>query len=146
QLGRRVTLIDETGRVRGDAEFDRAALAGLENHASRPEVRGAMETGLGRAERLSASTNARQLYVAVRGGPPGIAVVRVSASLAGIDARIHAVQRAALGAGFLMLVGAGIVAGGQPGPTARPLIDMWAPGLDFAAGRPAVLPDSHIPE
>ena len=40
QLGRRVTLIDETGRVRGDAAFDRAALAGLENHASRPEVRG----------------------------------------------------------------------------------------------------------
>ena len=78
QLGRRVTLIDPVGRVRGDADFDRAALAGLENHAGRPEVRAALETGLGRAERLSASTNARQLYVAVRGGPPGIAVVRVS--------------------------------------------------------------------
>jgi len=57
--------------VRGDAEFDRAALAGLENHAGRPEVRAALDSGIGRAERLSASTNARQLYVAVRGGPPG---------------------------------------------------------------------------
>jgi signal transduction histidine kinase len=146
QLGRRVTLIDETGRVRGDAEFDREALAGLENHASRPEVRGAMETGLGRGERLSASTNARQLYVAVRGGPPGIAVVRVSASLAGIDARIHAVQRAALGAGVMMLIAAGVVAWWLAGAFARPLIEISDAAREFAAGRPAVLPDSRIPE
>jgi len=146
QLGRRVTLIDPVGRVRGDAEFDRAALAGLENHAGRPEVRAALESGLGRAERLSASTNARQLYVAVRGGPPGIAVVRVSASLAGIDARIHTVQRAALGAGLLMLIAAGLVAWLIAGALARPLVQIAGAARDFAAGRPAVLPDSRIPE
>jgi len=146
QLGRRVTLIDPEGRVRGDADFDRAALAGLENHAGRTEVRAALETGLGRAERVSASTNARQLYVAVRGGPPGIAVVRVSASLAGIDARIHTVQRATLGAGFVMLIAAGLVAWLLAGALARPLVQIAAAARDFAAGRPAVLPDSRIPE
>jgi two-component system, OmpR family, phosphate regulon sensor histidine kinase PhoR len=146
QLGRRVTLIDPGGRVRGDAEFDRVALAGLENHAGRPEVRAALDTGVGRAERLSASTNARQLYVAVRGGPPGIAVVRVSASLAGIDARIHTVQRAALGAGLLMLIAAGLVAWLIAGALARPLVQIAGAARDFAAGRPAVLPDSRIPE
>jgi len=146
QLGRRVTLIDPTGRVRGDADFDRAALAGLENHAGRPEVRAAMETGVGSAERLSASTNARQLYVAVRGGPPGIAVVRVSASLAGIDARISSVQQAAVGAGLVMLVAAGLVAWLLAGALARPLVQIASAARDFAAGRPAVLPDSRIPE
>ena len=145
QLGRRVTLIDSTGRVRGDADFDRAALAGLENHAGRPEVRAALETGVGRAERVSASTNARQLYVAVRGGPPGIAVVRVSASLAGVDARIHTVQLAALSAGFLMLIAAGLVAWLLAGALARPLAQIAGAARDFAAGRPAVLPDSRIP-
>jgi signal transduction histidine kinase len=146
QLGRRVTLIDPTGRVRGDAEFDRAALAALENHAGRPEVRAALEAGVGRAERVSASTNARQLYVAVRGGPPGIAVVRVSASLAAIDARIHTVQRAAVGAGLLMLVAAGLVAWLLAAALARPLVQIAGAAREFAAGRPAVLPDSRIPE
>ena len=146
QLGRRVTLIDATGRVRGDAEFDRAALAGLENHAGRPEVQAALAAGVGHDERLSASTNARQLYVAVRGGPSGIAVVRVSTSLAGIDARIHVVQRAALGAGVMMLIAAGIVAWWLAGAFARPLVEISAAAREFAAGRPAVLPDSQIPE
>jgi signal transduction histidine kinase len=146
QLGRRVTLIDPTGRVRGDAEFDRAALAGLENHAGRPEVRAALESGVGRAERVSASTNARQLYVAVRGGPPGIAVVRVSASIAAIDARVHAVQRAIVGAGILMLVAAALVAWLVAGALARPLVQIGGAARDIAAGRPAVFPDSGVPE
>jgi signal transduction histidine kinase len=146
QLGRRVTLIDATGRVRGDADFDRAALTGLENHAARAEVRAALDAGVGRDERLSASTNARQLYVAVRGGPPGIAVVRVSASLAGNDARIHAVQRATVGAGFMMLIAAGLAAWWLAGAFARPLVEISAAARDFAAGRPAVLPDTRIPE
>jgi signal transduction histidine kinase len=146
QLGRRVTFIDAAGRVRGDTEFDRASLAGLEDHSGRPEVRAALERGVGRDERVSASTNARQLYVAVRGGPPGIAVVRVSASLAGIDARIHALQRAAVGTGLVMLIAAGLVAWLLARALARPLVQIAEAARDFAAGRPVVLPDSRIPE
>ena len=146
QLGGRVTLIDSTGRVRGDTEFDRTALANLENHAGRPEVRAALERGVGRDERVSASTNARQLYVAVRGGPPGIAVVRVSVSLAAIDARIHVLQRAAVGTGLVMLIAAALVAWLLARALARPLIQIAEAARDFAAGRPAVLPDSRIPE
>ena len=146
QLGGRVTLIDSTGRVRGDTDFDRAALARLENHAGRPEVRAALETGVGRAERVSASTNARQLYVAVRGGPPGIAVVRVSAPLTAVDARVHAVQRAVLGAGLLMLLAAGRVAWLLARALARPLVLIAGAARDIAAGRPAVFPASSVPE
>ncbi|MBI2536318.1 MAG: hypothetical protein HYW06_04995 [Gemmatimonadetes bacterium] len=116
--GHRVTLIAPDGRVRGDAEFDRRSLSRLENHLERPEVQGALRQGSGQARRLSASTNERQMYVAVRGGPPGIAVVRVSATLASVDARIQAVQ------GAVALAGA----------------------ADIAAGRSPEFPDSRIPE
>src|SRR5712692_990223 len=123
-VGRRVTLIDPTGRVRGDADFDRASLAGLENHAGRPEVRAALAVGVGSAQRLSASTNERQLYVAVRGGPPGLAVVRVSATLASVDAQVHAVQRAVAGAGLLAVLAAVVLAWLLSRNLARPLVEL----------------------
>jgi two-component system, OmpR family, phosphate regulon sensor histidine kinase PhoR len=148
RLGRRVTLIDPSGRVRGDTEFDRTALARLENHAGRPEVRAALATGTGRDARLSASTNARQLYVAVRAGPslPGLSVVRVSASLATVDARIHAVQRAVAGAGVGLLVVAGLVAWLVARALARPLVAIAGAARDIAAGRPAAFPEVRVPE
>src|SRR6266536_1069490 len=95
RLGRRVTLIDPEGHVRGDTEFGRAALAQLQNHRDRPEVRAVLDSGrsVGMNERLSASTNERQLYVAIKDGPPGLAVVRVSTTLAVVDTQIHALQR-----------------------------------------------------
>ncbi len=75
RLGRRVTLIDPEGHVRGDTEFDRPSLVRLENHRSRPEVRAVLDSAksVGMNERLSASTNERQMYVAIRDGPPGLA-------------------------------------------------------------------------
>lgn len=45
-LGHRVTLIDSIGRVIGDSEFDEPALAGLQNHAMRPEVMEAVASGM----------------------------------------------------------------------------------------------------
>src|SRR3989475_438319 len=100
RVGQRVTLIDAKGTVRGDTEFDRASLDRLENHLLRPEVQQALSTSVGRAERLSASTNERQIYVAVAGGPAGLAVVRVSTTLTAVDAQVGAVQRAVALAGL----------------------------------------------
>ena len=112
RLGRRVTLIDPDGHVRGDTEFDRASLAQLQNHRDRPEVRAALDSarGVGMNERLSASTNERQMYVAIRAGPTGLAVVRVSTTLAIVDAQVHAVQRAVAAAGLVMLLAAWLLA------------------------------------
>ncbi|OLE60846.1 MAG: hypothetical protein AUG10_03895 [Gemmatimonadetes bacterium 13_1_20CM_2_70_10] len=145
-LGRRVTLIDPTGRVRGDTEFGRDALSRLENHAGRPEVRDALSTGSGAAQRLSASTNAPQLYVAVRGGPPGLAVVRVSATLAAIDAHVHAVQRAVAGAGLLAVIAAAVLAWGLSRSLARPLLELGNAARAIAQGREPSFPDVRIPE
>ena len=145
-IGRRVTLIDATGRVRGDTEFPADALPGLENHATRPEVIAATARGVGRGERLSASTNERRLYVAVRGGPPGITVVRVSATLATVDAQVGAVQRATALAGTLAILVAALLAwiGGRR--YARPMIELTAAAQAIAEERVPELPDSRIPE
>jgi two-component system phosphate regulon sensor histidine kinase PhoR len=148
RLGRRVTLIDPEGHVRGDTEFDRASLAHLQNHRDRPEVRAALDSasGVGMNERLSASTNDPQMYVAVRGGPPGLAVVRVSTSLVSVDAQVHVVQRAVAVAGLLMLLAAGIVAWLIARLLARPLLRIADAARDIAAGRPAEFPDLQVPE
>ena len=146
RIGHRVTLIDSTGRVRGDAEFDRASLPGLENHLTRPEVQAALHTGLGRAERLSASTNAQQMYVAMRGGPPGIAVVRVSATLASVDAQVDAVQRAVALAGVGALALAALIAWTASRALVRPLVGLGQAARDIAAGQDPVFPDSRVPE
>ena len=148
RLGRRVTLIDAEGRVRGDTEFDRPALTRLQNHRDRPEVRAVLDSarGIGIDERLSASTNEPQLYVAIRDGPPGLAVVRVSTSLATLDARVHAVQRAVAIAGLFMLFAAGLLAWLLARAIARPLLHIAEAAHDVAAGRPAHFPDVYVPE
>jgi len=150
RLGRRVTLIDPEGHVRGDTEFDRPSLARLENHRSRPEVRAVLDSAksVGMNERLSASTNERQMYVAIRGGPPGggLAVVRVSTTLAAVDTQVHAVQRAVAIAGLAMLLAAWIVAWLLARVLARPLVRIGEAARDIAAGRPTEFPDVHVPE
>ncbi len=145
-IGHRVTLIDATGRVRGDTEFPADALPGLENHAGRPEVRAAVAGVVGRTERLSASTNERRLYVAIRGGPPGISVVRVSAALAVVDAQVGTVQRAVTLVGALAILVAALLAwiGGRH--YARPLVDLTAAAQAIAEERSPEFPDSRIPE
>src|SRR5882672_12642413 len=112
RLGRRVTLIDPDGHVRGDTEFDRASLAQLQNHRDRPEVRAALDSarGVGMNERLSASTNERQMYVAVGGGPAGLAVVRVSTTLAAVDSQVAAVQRTVALVGLAAVLAAVVLA------------------------------------
>ncbi len=148
RLGRRVTLIDPDGHVRGDTEFDRASLAQLQNHRDRPEVRAALDSapGVGMNERLSASTNERQMYVAIRGGPPGLAVVRVSTTLAVVDAQVHAVQRAVAAAGLVMLLAAWLLAWMLARALAWPLLRIADAATDIAAGRPAEFPDVYVPE
>ena len=148
RLGRRVTLIDPEGHVRGDTEFDRLSLARLENHRGRPEVRAVLDSGarVGVNQRLSASTNEPQLYVAVRDGPPGLAVVRVSATLVTVDAQVHTIQRAIAVAGLLLLLAAALVAWLLARVLARPLLRIATAARDIAAGRVTEFPDVHVPE
>ncbi len=58
----RVTVVRMDGTVLADSQEDAASLA---NHAGRPEIMQALETGYGEATRTSPSTGERMLYVAV---------------------------------------------------------------------------------
>jgi len=145
-IAHRVTLIDATGRVRGDAEFPPEALPHLENHLMRPEVQQALHEGLGSYQRLSASTNERQLYVAIRGGPPGLAIVRVSATLASVDAAVSEVERAIALVGLLAILGAALVAWLMGQGLSRPLVALAGSARVIAAEGEPVFPDSRIRE
>jgi signal transduction histidine kinase len=144
--GHRITLIDPKGRVRGDTEFDRAALARLENHADRPEVRAALASGMGRDQRVSASTNERRLYLAVRGGPPGLAVVRLSATLDAVDRTVGVVQRGVIFAGLAALSVAALLSLILSRAVARNFVRLGNAARAIAAGEAPVFPDSRIPE
>ena len=145
-IGHRVTLIDPSGRVRGDTDFPPDALPALENHATRPEVRAALDSGVGRSARYSVSTSENRLYVAIRGGSPGLAVVRVSATLAVVDAQIGVVQRAGMLAGAVAILLAGLLAWVGSRHYARPLVGLTAAAQDIAEERPPTFPDSRVPE
>jgi two-component system, OmpR family, phosphate regulon sensor histidine kinase PhoR len=146
RLGRRVTLIDPRGRVRGDTELDRAAPAALENQLARPEVQQALLGAVGRAVAPAASSHERQLFVAVRGGPPGIAVTRVSTALGAVDGQVAAVQRALVVAGVLVLLAAAALLWRLARDVATPLGDLAAAARAIADGRPPVFPVSRFPE
>ena len=145
-VGHRVTLIDPKGRVRGDTEFDRDALPQLENHAGRPEVQAALAAGVGSNQRLSASTNERRLYLAVRGGPPGLAVVRLSTTLNAVDRTVWAVQRGVALAGLAALGVAALLAWTFSRAVARHVVQLGEAARAIAAGQAPVFPDSRISE
>lgn len=69
----RITVMDGAGVVEYDNAIDPAL---LDNHASRPEVEEALETGVGSDVRTSSSTRLPYLYYAQRGGDG--TVVRVA--------------------------------------------------------------------
>jgi two-component system phosphate regulon sensor histidine kinase PhoR len=63
-IGRRVTAIDSTGRVLGDSEVPLDSVPLMENHAARPEIKAALEKGLGEANRRSWTIRRKLFYIA----------------------------------------------------------------------------------
>jgi two-component system, OmpR family, phosphate regulon sensor histidine kinase PhoR len=103
-LGLRVTFIDSVGRVVGDTEVQPGRLAGVENHAGRPEVRAALAGRAGRASRVSATVGREFAYVAVPAKRPGIAVVRVAEPVSEASLLDQSLVRLALAAAAMALV------------------------------------------
>jgi two-component system phosphate regulon sensor histidine kinase PhoR len=82
-LGCRITLIAADGQVLHDTDLPVSAVPQIENHADRPEVRAARETGSGSARRFSTTVNDRRIYFA-RAMPSG-EILRVSVSVARVE-------------------------------------------------------------
>jgi two-component system phosphate regulon sensor histidine kinase PhoR len=76
----RITFIAADGRVTSDTDLLPADVPGMENHAGRPEVREALEKGIGQSRRQSPTERQEFLYVAKR--LPDGNVLRVAVSAA----------------------------------------------------------------
>lgn len=120
-LQRRVTLIDSSGTVVGDSNFDTAGLRNLQNHSTRPEVIEARRTGIGITRRLSASRGDEEIYAAVRSGS-GIA--RVSLATGTLNAIFASAQRDIVVAGLGALVGAMLIAYLFARDVSKPIIEL----------------------
>jgi two-component system phosphate regulon sensor histidine kinase PhoR len=109
-IGARVTLIAADGRVVGDSAETAATLGGMENHAGRPEVVAARDTGLGASRRYSSTLRIEMLYVAVPVRHPDVAFARLALPLTDIRQQLWIVMRALLAALGAALAGAAAIA------------------------------------
>jgi len=129
--GHRITLIDSTGHVVGDSEFDGPALQGLENHSRRPEVVAARGSGMGSSLRVSPSTGDEQLYVAVR-APPGFARVSVSTKI--VEELFARARSGVIAAGLISFLLATILAVLFSRAVSKPITDLRDVARSIAAG------------
>ena len=129
--GHRITLIDSTGHVIGDSEFDGPALHALENHSRRPEVTSARENGMGTARRMSPSTGEEQLYVAVK-SPQGFA--RVSVTTKTIQDLFARARSGVLAAGLISFILAAILAILFARAISKPITDLRDVARSIASG------------
>ncbi len=130
-LGRRVTLIDPTGRVIGDSEFDGAELDGLQNHSTRPEVIAARAGGVGSSMRPSASAGDDEIYLAVKHAR---GIVRVSVSTTKFREIVTGAQRDVLVAGLIALAGAMLIGLGFSRSVTRPIVELRDVARAIASG------------
>lgn len=115
EVAGRFTIVGPDGRVLADSEFDGAALAGLDDHGGRPEVRAALARGESRSvARYSRSVDETMLYRARRidAGAWEGSVVRMAIPATRIAAaRGHALREVVLGLGLALALAllAGVV-------------------------------------
>lgn len=130
-LGRRVTLIDSSGVVRGDSEFDDDALRGLQNHGAREEVVEAKRLGSGCSRRRSPSAGDDEIYVAVR---HSLGFARVSESTAKFSEIVGGARRDVMVGGFIALIGALVIAFAFSRSVSRPITELRDVAQAIAAG------------
>ena len=129
--GHRVTLIDSTGHVVGDSEFDGPALQALENHSKRPEVIASQRNGVGSIRRMSPSTGEEQVYVAVK-APRGVA--RVSVTTRTVDELFARARNGVLVAGAISVLLAAILAVLFSRAVSKPITELRDVARSLAAG------------
>jgi two-component system phosphate regulon sensor histidine kinase PhoR len=131
-IHRRVTIIARDGKVLGDSEKDGPALAAMENHGGRPEVRAALRGRVGEATRVSATIGTDYLYLAVLSSN-GL-VIRVSEPLREVKRAVSRVQRGIFGVGVIALVLTGLLSLGFSRVVTSPLRQLANAARGMAAG------------
>jgi len=90
QTDTRITIIAVDGTVLGDSEEDPA---NMENHANRPEIKDALNTGFGESTRFSITLGQKMMYVAVPISNQGevLGIARVSLPLTTVENLVNRV-------------------------------------------------------
>jgi two-component system phosphate regulon sensor histidine kinase PhoR len=135
-LSLRVTLISVDGTVLGDSHLTPEQVARVENHAQRPEIRQALERGLGSQARHSTTLGRTMLYAAELVEPPGRppVVVRAAVPLAQVERTLSHTARLVVGALLLGLVLSTGVAYLVARRISRPLKELTRTATGIAAG------------
>jgi two-component system phosphate regulon sensor histidine kinase PhoR len=136
ELGYRVTVIDERGRVLTDSEVAPDQVALMEDHSSRPEILGTEESGTAFDTRLSSTVGEEFLYGAKAGALADgrRVVVRIAAPLTRIEAALDRVQNGVVFTGILATLIALVVAYLLSRALARPLVVLAERARLLAAG------------
>ncbi|MCF8080078.1 MAG: PAS domain-containing protein [Desulfobacterales bacterium] len=131
--GTRVTVVLRSGRVIGDSEENPSQ---MDNHGTRPEILDAVESGLGRSIRKSATLGQQMMYVSVpiRQQKLITAFVRTSLPLTDIEAEIRAIQARVLLVGLFVAVLAGVISLLVSRRITRPVEEMRQGAERFADG------------
>ncbi|HSC89081.1 MAG TPA: ATP-binding protein [Polyangiaceae bacterium] len=132
----RVTLLTMDGRVLGDSEVHEGSLERLENHLDRPEVREALERGVGSVERYSATARHPMVYAAAvlrREGKP-FAIARVAFTTEQAEQAPESLEQALLQAVLLALAIASVLAFIASHLATRPISQLTRAASRMAAG------------
>ena len=126
-----VTLIDTSGAVIGDSEFEAPALALLGDRHGDEEIRTLLAAPPGTAARVGVRTRDGEAY-AVERVPGG--VVRVALSLASLEAITGGARGDVLIAGVIALAVAGLLAWLFSRAVSRPIVELRDVARGLAAG------------
>jgi two-component system phosphate regulon sensor histidine kinase PhoR len=143
QNNRRITIVDQSGRVLADSDFPPGPLPAIESHLDRPEIRAALAGRTGVATRRSETVGRMLLYVAVPGGPGAI---RVATDLSQVDEIVRRAQSAVAWAALLALLVGSVLAFVAGRSIARPLTGITTAARAIASGSPPRFPRSGIPD
>lgn len=138
RLGRatatRITVILPSGKVVGDSSHDPAR---MDNHSSRPEVKGALAGRISSSIRYSRTLGRRMMYVATglkRDNGRLVAVLRVSVPITFIDDELKALYKKIIFGGLVVAVLAGGVSVLVSRRITRSITAMQAGAQRFARG------------
>jgi len=146
--GMRVSLIAPDGRVLADSERPGSAVATMDNHADRPEIRAALEGRVESAVRRSVTVDTPLIYVALpltQGGRV-IGVLRLAEPIRAVTASYETLRSAALAGGavaLLVALGIGIFVAGR---VTRPVVEMQDVARQMSEGHFDVRAPARSPD
>ena len=133
EIDARITIIAMDGRVLGDSDEDPST---MENHATRPEVKKALASGLGESTRYSTTLNEEMMYVAVPVLNQGkvLGVARIALPLATVQDSVNritlVISLAMVLTTILAIVAAGLIARA----TTHPIRELTRASKKIASG------------